>query len=503
MRLRRVASSSRCWWPWLRRRPPLAAPSLAPFVSLGAAQTTFAGAPAGDHAPRVRRREDGAGPAGGRRRAAADAVPERHVDRALVRERARAALGRLRGRLRAERQVLRLLHVEPERRPRDLGVHALAGEPERGRRLDGRGASSRSRTRASPTTTAGSSSGTTGTSGPGPGDGGGGGDQSNNAQNPAVLLGKLLRIDPAGPTVTIAAIGLRNPWRFSFDRAGSGELRDRRRRPEPLRGSRRRPRHQLRLAVLRGAAHLRHLAAALRRRRRAHPAAREAAHAGLLLDHRRLRRPRPGPARPCSASTSTATTAPRRSAPSTSTNAATDASIGVSRALARVLRRGRLRPHPRRPADRHDLAPRSTARCAPATAPTRTRTRPPRRPRARRPRARRPSPVAEPEPEPVAVAQPVAVAAAVADRRPARRDAVADPSASPTPTPSPSPPTPPRPPRRRRPPRSAARPLRRRPRLIAPSRSRARSRCASPACNSLAEAPLSLRRAAHGPHAAA
>jgi glucose/arabinose dehydrogenase len=57
----------------------------------------------------------------------------------------------------------------------------------------------------------------------GVGDGGGGGDPAGNAQNPGVLLGKLLRIDPASGAVAVAALGLRNPWRFSFDRA-TGDL---------------------------------------------------------------------------------------------------------------------------------------------------------------------------------------------------------------------------------------------------------------------------------------
>ncbi len=72
------------------------------------------------------------------------------------------------------------------------------------------------------------------------GDGGSGGDPENRAQNLRSLLGKLLRLDvdngdpyaiPAdNPFVTrgevrpeIWAYGLRNPWRFSFDRA-SGDL---------------------------------------------------------------------------------------------------------------------------------------------------------------------------------------------------------------------------------------------------------------------------------------
>jgi glucose/arabinose dehydrogenase len=76
----------------------------------------------------------------------------------------------------------------------------------------------------------------------GPGDGGSGGDPDNNAQNLRVLLGKLLRIDvdkpgggklygipPSNPFLNkkgapeIWAYGLRNPWRFSFDR-GTGDL---------------------------------------------------------------------------------------------------------------------------------------------------------------------------------------------------------------------------------------------------------------------------------------
>jgi len=78
------------------------------------------------------------------------------------------------------------------------------------------------------------------------GDGGGGGDQHGsrgNGQSLSTLLGKILRIDPAHPAGgqpyripssnpfvgradargEIYAYGLRNPWRFSFDRS-SGDL---------------------------------------------------------------------------------------------------------------------------------------------------------------------------------------------------------------------------------------------------------------------------------------
>lgn len=73
----------------------------------------------------------------------------------------------------------------------------------------------------------------------GVGDGGGGGDPNNNAQNPAQLLGKILRLDPetgaacanggqnpfAGGSgrPEVWSLGLRNPWRFSFDRL-TGDL---------------------------------------------------------------------------------------------------------------------------------------------------------------------------------------------------------------------------------------------------------------------------------------
>ena len=58
----------------------------------------------------------------------------------------------------------------------------------------------------------------------GMGDGGAGGDPEDRAQNMRSRLGKLLRLDPARPArVKIAGLGLRNPWRFSFDRK-TGDL---------------------------------------------------------------------------------------------------------------------------------------------------------------------------------------------------------------------------------------------------------------------------------------
>jgi len=72
------------------------------------------------------------------------------------------------------------------------------------------------------------------------GDGGSGGDPQNNAQTLTTLLGKILRIDVSGASgytippdnpfahstsarPEIWALGLRNPWRFSFDRL-TGEM---------------------------------------------------------------------------------------------------------------------------------------------------------------------------------------------------------------------------------------------------------------------------------------
>ena len=53
------------------------------------------------------------------------------------------------------------------------------------------------------------------------GDGGSSGDPQGRAQNPRSRLGKLLRVDfsTSPARVTKYAKGLRNPWRFSFDRA--------------------------------------------------------------------------------------------------------------------------------------------------------------------------------------------------------------------------------------------------------------------------------------------
>jgi glucose/arabinose dehydrogenase len=56
------------------------------------------------------------------------------------------------------------------------------------------------------------------------GDGGDQGDPGDDAQNPASLLGKILRVNSrSGAAPEVYALGLRNPWRFSFDRQ-TGDL---------------------------------------------------------------------------------------------------------------------------------------------------------------------------------------------------------------------------------------------------------------------------------------
>ena len=59
----------------------------------------------------------------------------------------------------------------------------------------------------------------------GTGDGGSGGDPENRAQSMQSLLGKMLRLDVRRPDSApeIVGLGLRNPWRYSFDRL-TGDL---------------------------------------------------------------------------------------------------------------------------------------------------------------------------------------------------------------------------------------------------------------------------------------
>ena len=157
----------------------------------------------------------------------------------------------------------------------------------------------------------------------GTGDGGGGGDPYRTGQNLQELRGKILRIDPLrgepysippnNPFVDqppalpeIFAYGVRNPWRYSFDRqtgdftlgdVGQDLGGDRLPAAEPRRGERRR----LRLELQGGQARLQPAATSLSaaagpadRPRLRVPAQRRAQR---LLDHRRLRRSRHRPRR--------------------------------------------------------------------------------------------------------------------------------------------------------------------------------------------------------------
>ena len=177
-----------------------------------------------------------------------------------------------------------------------------------------------------PTTTAASSSSApTATSTSAPATAAAAGDPAGNAQDLNTLLGKILRIDPraaggapysippgnpfAGPTAgrdEIWSYGLRNPWRFSFDRltgdlvigdVGQNDWEE----VDYAPAAGRRAGRQLRLGLLRGLQRLPTDADADRVSGGRGPDRAGATNTrtpGALLDHRRLRRPRPEPRRP-------------------------------------------------------------------------------------------------------------------------------------------------------------------------------------------------------------
>ena len=170
--------------------------------------------------------------------------------------------------------------------------------------------------------------------------------RSGTGQNPGDLLGSLLRIDPdvapeerepvrrtrsrtatrsrdGGGAPEVWAYGLRNPWRFSFDRAtgdlwiadvGQDDIEEIDFLPAHRR-QRRRPGRQPRLVGGRGQRPVQRAARRPRGRwRRSTPTTTTAA----VLGHRRLRVPRRDASPRSSASTSSPTTAAARSAASSS-----------------------------------------------------------------------------------------------------------------------------------------------------------------------------------------
>ena len=125
------------------------------------------------------------------------------------------------------------------------------------------------------------------------GDGGSGGDPENRSQNMRSLFGKLLSLNVATKGLRIEALGLRNAWRFSFDRAngdlyigdvGQGAIEEIDYTPQ----GQPRPR-ELRLGRLRGALQVRGQGARPGQARRPGRAVQPRRR---LLGHRRLRLPR-------------------------------------------------------------------------------------------------------------------------------------------------------------------------------------------------------------------
>ena len=149
------------------------------------------------------------------------------------------------------------------------------------------------------------------------GDGGGGGDQHGergNAQSLGTILGKILRIDPradgskaysipadnpfvgrSGARGEIYSYGLRNPWRFSFDRKTGdlsiGDVGQEEVEEIDFVRARQGTRGELRLAGVRGQ---RPLHAGRGGGRRDQAGDHREALRRQLLDHRRHRDPRPG-----------------------------------------------------------------------------------------------------------------------------------------------------------------------------------------------------------------
>ena len=210
--------------------------------------------PQGRHRPAVRRRAARQDPGRQERRPAADPVP-RHLGHGRLRRRAGPARARVPPELQDERR--RSTSTSPARAAtrRSTQYKVSSTNPDVAVRTSSR----RLLTIDQPYTNHNGGMlafGPTATCTSAIGDGGGSGDPGNNAQNVNALLGKILRINVNGTTGGIQyripasnpyvgrtgrdeiwSLGLRNPWRFSFDRANGRPL-DRRRRTGEVRGDR-------------------------------------------------------------------------------------------------------------------------------------------------------------------------------------------------------------------------------------------------------------------------
>ena len=245
---------------------------------------------------------------------AAQAVP-RHPRPGPTRRRGGPALGRLRPRLRSEPALLRLLHdrdrdieVDEFKRdaarrpaPRRLAAHGDRDPPPRRREPPRRPARVRRPTASSTSAPATAAAAAT---------------RTRTPRTATSLLGKLLRIDPhgasggysipssnpfaAGPARDeIYALGLRNPFRFSFDRRRGeiaiGDVGQSDWEEVDLVTARRRRGANFGWDHFEGNHCLRGTAAPTPRQHY-EPPVHEYSHGAATRDHRRLRRPRPRPA---------------------------------------------------------------------------------------------------------------------------------------------------------------------------------------------------------------
>ncbi len=171
------------------------------------------------------------------------------------------------------------------------------------------------------------------------GDGGGAGDPGDRAQSGDTLLGKIVRISSpqSAPRVTMYAKGLRNPWRFSFDRRTGalwiGDVGQNAREEIDYLAPRRRPGANLGWSAYEGSAvYNAERAARLPRSAVVWPVAEYGRGDGASVD-RRLRLPRERDPARCAAGICTATGRAPGSGPSADPPATPRPAPGLDRAL--------------------------------------------------------------------------------------------------------------------------------------------------------------------------